>query len=272
MATRKLLSTRHASCESLYPTSGHDWCGVGSENAPRRRLLPKNPRLDDNGAVSANNPRPIRIAVVEDQALFREMLVATLSQRPEVDVVASAAGASEARKLLRPGSVDVALLDVDLQDGNGLALGIQLRRADPDIGIILLSSHDVMELLLDLPADVRRGWGYLSKTSSLSTDSLIGAIQATASGATVIDPELLRTATPREGSAIGGLSSRQYEVLQLVAQGYSNAVVAERLALSERSIEDHLGNIYAALSIPDGNNARVTAVLRLIEETSRGQH
>lgn len=225
--------------------------------------------LSNNGALSASSSTPIRIAVVEDQALYREMLVTTLGQHSEVEIVANASGASEARKRIHPGSVDVALLDVDLQDGNGLALGIQLRRADPDIGILLLSSHDVMELLLDLPADVRKGWGYLSKTSSLSAESLIGAIQATARGATVLDPELLRAATPREGSAISQLSARRYEVLRLVAQGYSNAVVAERLGLVVRSVEDHLGHIYAALNIPHGNNARVTAVLRLIEETAR---
>lgn len=220
--------------------------------------------------MSATVSTPIRIAVVEDQALYREMLVTTLSQRSEVEVVTTASGASEARKLINFGSVDVALLDVDLQDGNGLALGIQLRRADPGIGILLLSSHDVMELLLDLPEDVRKGWSYLSKSSALTTESLLGAIQATARGATVLDPELLNAATPREGSAIAGLSARQYEVLRLVAQGFSNATVAEKLALSARSVEDHLGNIYAALNIPDGHNARVSAVLRLIEETSRG--
>lgn len=228
------------------------------------------PILSDNGAMSASGATPIRIAVVEDQELYREMLVTMLTQHAEVEVVATASGASEARKRIHPRSVDVAILDVDLQDGNGVALGIQLRRADPDIGILLLSSHDVMELLLDLPPDVRNGWSYLSKSSALTTASLIDTILATASGATVLDPALLNNATPREGSALSGLSTRQYEVLQLVAQGLSNAVVAERLALSARSVEDHLGNIYAALNIPDKNNARVTAVLRLIEETSRG--
>lgn len=197
------------------------------------------------------------------------MVSATLDRRPEIDVVATAAGATEARRVIQEGAVDVAVLDVDLPDGNGLALGIQLRRADAEIGILLLSAHDVMELLLDLPPDVRDGWSYLSKTSSLSTDSLVGAIQATAVGATVLDPELLRSATPREGSPVSRLGVRQYEVLQLVAQGYSNATVAERLGVTTRAVEAHLGLIYAALDIPEGHNARVTAVLRLIEQTAR---
>lgn len=227
-------------------------------------------RVNDNGSVSAHDSPPIRIAVVEDQALYREMLVATLDRRNEVTVIATASGATEARAKISPGSIDVALLDVDLQDGNGLALGIQLRRADPRLGLLLLSSHDVMDLLLDLPADVRQGWSYLSKSSALTSDSLVETIRVTANGVTVLDPQLLKTAVPRAGSDISGLSDRQYQVLQLVAQGFSNAVVAERLGIAVRSVEDHLGNIYIALNIPDGHNARVTAVLRLIEETSRG--
>src|SRR5690606_15056460 len=116
---------------------------------------------------------------------------------------------------------------------------------------------------------VGSGWSYLSKSSALSTHSLVAAIRATAAGATVLDPELLKKARPREGSAVGQLSERQYEVLRLVAQGYSNAVVAVRPGIAVRSVEAHLGMVYATLDIPEGHNARVTAVLKLIEETSR---
>lgn len=220
--------------------------------------------------MTASTFQPIRVAIVEDQALYREMVGTTLGQRPEIEIVATASGAHEARELIHPGEVDVAVLDVNLLDGNGIALGIQLRRADPHIGILLLSSQDVMELLLDLPADVRRGWSYLSKNSALSVNSLVHAIQSTAAGSTVLDPELLRNARRREGSTLSRLSDRQYEVLRMVSTGYSNAVVAEKLGLAVRSVEAHLGMIYATLDIPDGHNARVTAVLRLIEETTRG--
>lgn len=210
-----------------------------------------------------------RIAVVDDQPLYLEMLSTVLAGHPEIEVVLSAGGAAEARTAIQPGAIDVAILDVDLADGNGVGLGISLRRADPAIGIMLLSSQDVMELLLDLPADVRRGWSYLSKTASLSTQSLVDAIKATARGETVLDGELVRRARPREGSLLAQLSKRQYEVLQLVAQGLSNSGVAEALDISARSVENHLNAIYAALEIPEGRNARVSAVLKLVEETSR---
>lgn len=220
--------------------------------------------------MTSTPPRtPLRIAVVEDQPLYRAMLVQLLDADPRTEVVVEAAGAAEARRRIMPGRVDVAILDIELGDGNGVGLGVSLRRADADLGVLLLSSRDVMELLLDLPSDVRRGWSYLSKTTSTSADSLFTALTATAEGRTVLDPELVGRSVPRAGSTLARLSDRQLQVLTLVAEGLSNAGIAERLGLSSRSIENHLNAIYATLELPEGRNSRVSAVLRLVEETSR---
>jgi DNA-binding NarL/FixJ family response regulator len=215
--------------------------------------------------------QPIRVAVVEDQPLYRSMLVNLLGLQPDVTVVAVASGASEARALIVPGHVDVAILDVELGDGNGIGLGVSLRTLDPELGILLLSSHDVMSLLLDLPSTMTRGWSYLSKTSSTTAAVVMNALRVTASGGTVLDAELVDRATPRTGSAIAGLSARQYQVLQLVAQGLSNAGIAERLEISSRSVENHINAIYATLDIDaqGGRNPRVAAVLQFIEESAR---
>jgi DNA-binding NarL/FixJ family response regulator len=213
----------------------------------------------------------LRVAVVEDQPLYRSMLVALLESQPDVRVLAVASGASEARAAVTPGLVDVAILDVELGDGNGIGLGVSLRRADAALGIVLLSSHDVMSLLLDLPPDMTRGWSYLSKNSSTAISTLMHALRATAAGGTVLDPELVQKATPRSGSAISGLSPRQYQVLQLLAEGLSNSGIAERLELSTRSVENHLNAIYATLNIEANStrNPRVAAVLQFIEESAR---
>lgn len=212
---------------------------------------------------------PLRVAIVEDQPLYRSMLVQLLDADPRTTVAVEASGAAEARRRIIPGTVDVAILDIELSDGNGVGLGVSLRRAAPELGVLLLSSQDVMELLLDLPPDVRRGWSYLSKTTSTSAASLFTAIEATAAGQTVLDPELIGRSVPRAGSALAGLSQRQFQVLSLVAEGLSNAGIAERLGLSSRSVENHLNAVYSALDLPVGHNSRVSAVLRLIEETSR---
>lgn len=213
---------------------------------------------------------PLRVAIVDDHPLYREMLSAVLAASTEVVVSVEAGGVAEALRLIEPGEVDVAVLDVDLPDGNGVGLGVQLRRRSPAIGILLISSQDVMEFLVDLPQDVRKGWSYLSKNSPLSsTRTIVEAIQATAEGVTVLDPVLVARARPRTGSALAGLSARQYEVLTLVALGLSNAGVAERLGISARSVENHLNLVYAALALPAHNNSRVSAVLRFIEDSSR---
>lgn len=211
----------------------------------------------------------VRVAVVEDQPLYRDMIVTLLRAQEGVDVVLVADGASSARAEFQPGTIDVAILDVHLSDGNGLALGVSLCRKDPDLGVLLLSSHDVMELLLDLPEDVRAGWSYLSKNSTTSVEVLMRAIQSTARGITVVDPALAESAYPRAGSSLSVLSDRQYEVLRHVASGLTNEGIGEKLGISSRSVENHINAIYASLGLPRARNQRVSAVLRFIEETSR---
>jgi DNA-binding NarL/FixJ family response regulator len=211
----------------------------------------------------------IRIAVVEDQPLFRSMLERSLEEQPGLHVVLSVATVTEALRALRPGSADVAVLDIDLPDGNGISLGVTLRRRIPTLGILLLSAHDAMDLLLDLPADVASGWSYLSKTSSTSEELLVSAVRATAVGETVLDPALLARVTPRAGSDVARLTQRQYEVLRLLASGLSNAGIGERLGITEKSVQNHVNGLYATLGIDadPARNPRVTAALRLLEES-----
>jgi len=222
--------------------------------------------------MSSSVPEVIRVAVVEDQPLFRSMLERTLGQTPGLDVVVSVGTATEARAALTPGVVDVAVLDIDLPDGNGIALGVMLRRQQPDLGILLLSAHDAMDLLLDLPPDVADGWGYLSKNSSTSEEVLVSAVRSAAVGVTVLDPELLSRVSPRAGSAVARLTHRQYEVLRLLASGLSNAGIGERLGITEKSVQNHVNALYATLGIDadPSRNPRVSAALKLLEETGTG--
>ncbi|WP_298227688.1 response regulator transcription factor [Gryllotalpicola sp.] len=215
---------------------------------------------------------PLRVGVVEDQPLYRDMIVGLLRAQSDVAVPLVASGAADARSQFFPGLLDVVILDVYLHDGNGLALGVSLRRADPNIGILLLSSHDVMELLLDLPSDVTGGWSYLSKTSTLSTDVVLSTLRAAARGETVVDPHLAERSFRRRDSSLEKLTERQYQVLQLVASGLSNGSIAERLGMAQRTVENTLVDVYDVLELPPDHNSRVLAVLRFIEETSRHDH
>lgn len=161
---------------------------------------------------------PIRLGIVEDQPLFRSMLEFTLASVEGIKVVAAVGTVREAEQHLTPGAVDVALLDIDLPDGNGIALGVILRRKQPGLGILLLSAQDSMDLLLDLPPDVRNGWSYLSTTSSTSTATLVAAVRASAAGQTTLDSALIDRKRPRAGTAVAGIGDRQYPVLRLLEE------------------------------------------------------
>jgi len=214
---------------------------------------------------------PIRLGIVEDQPLFRSMLEFTLASVEGIKVVAAVGTVREAEQRLTPAAVDVALLDIDLPDGNGIALGVILRRKQPGLGILLLSAQDSMDLLLDLPPDVRNGWSYLSKTSSTSTATLVAAVRASAAGETTLDSALIDRKKPRAGTAVARLTDRQYAVLRLLAQGRSNAGIGEGLGITEKSVQNHINAIYGTLEIDTDptRNPRVSAALRLLEETGR---
>jgi len=199
------------------------------------------------------------------------MLEFTLANVEGIKVVAAVGTVREAEQRLTPAAVDVALLDIDLPDGNGIALGVILRRKQPGLGILLLSAHDSMDLLLDLPSDVRNGWSYLSKTSSTSTATLVAAVRASAAGETTLDSALIDRKKPRAGTAVARLTDRQYAVLRLLAQGRSNAGIGDGLGITEKSVQNHINAIYGTLEIDSDptRNPRVSAALRLLEETGR---
>lgn len=201
---------------------------------------------------------------------MRGLLEQTLGAEEDLRVVHSLPGVQEARLVITPGSTDVALLDVNLPDGNGVALGLALQRADPHLAVMLLSSEDVMGLFASVQQEVGRPWSYLSKRSSFARDVLVRAVGAAARGEVVLDPYLVQRSDPRSGSAVASLTRAQFAVLRLVAEGLSNQAAAQRLGINERSVESHLKSVYQRLGIDgEGHNRRVAAVLAFLEQTGR---
>jgi DNA-binding NarL/FixJ family response regulator len=215
-------------------------------------------------------PKPVRVGIVEDEDLLRSMLADLASSHPGLTLVEAASGAADAKAKFPPGSIDLVLMDVALGDGNGVALGVSMQRADPDLVVMLLSSHDVMDLVVSIASNVPRPWSYLSKRSSVTRQVLFRSIEAAAKGEVILDPELAERSSPREGTAVSRLSSAQMQVLRLVAQGFSNSTAAELLGLSRRSVENHLQTIYRLLGITShAASPRVAAVLQFLQQTSR---
>lgn len=213
--------------------------------------------------------KPLRIGIVEDHSLFLQLMSSALEQVPDFEIVCTADNVTEAKKWFEPENLDVLILDIELPDGNGVGLGITMRRRNPNLGIVLLSDRDMLELILGLPQDVRQGWSYLTKSATKSIETLANAVRATSRGETIIDPTLINRSQARPGTGIGSLTNRQFEVIRSVARGDSNQTIATDLGIAVNSVGNHLIAIYDALGIPEGKNARVAAVLEFLQDTTR---
>ena len=213
----------------------------------------------------------IRVALVDDNPMFLDMLAGTLDQQEHLSVVAKASSVREARAVVKPGEVDVAVIDIELPDGNGVGLGLGFQQADPALKVVLLSAHSMLDVVWQLPGKIGEKWSYLSKTSSASIDDLTHTIVDTAHGRVVVDPALLPKAS-RGGKGLVRLTNRQRQILALVAEGYNNEAIAERLGLAEKSVVNHLTAIYQHLNIGDEKNSRVAATLVYLNENEGADH
>lgn len=215
--------------------------------------------------------RTIRILIAGGEDLYRDLLRIVLSRLPGFDVVGAFphGAALEAAPGLRP---DVALLDLgprDAEDGVQTALG--LRRKIPELGLVLLSDHEEADYLSTVPREVTDGWSHLQKRSVSDVETLARAIEGAAAGFTVLHARASRgrRSQPRAGGILARLSSRQLEILRLIALGLSNAAIAERLTLAEKSVENQVSLLYQHLGIDRRGGAmhpRVKATLLYLRE------
>lgn len=213
---------------------------------------------------------PVRILIVEDEGLFRDMLQTALAVQPGVQVVGAAATGEAAIEEAERVVPDVVLADIELGAGlNGIETASRIRARHPQAGVVLLSAHRDKQYIASLPAGEARGWSYLLKSSVTDTATLVRAIEGAAAGLVVLDPALVDALRPRPRSAVDSLSDRQRQVLALMAKGYSNAGIAQELVLTEKTVENYVGGIFQALGIERDEpvHPRVKAILAFLEGT-----
>jgi len=213
---------------------------------------------------------PIRALIVEDEGLFRDMLYRTLAGEERLEVVGAVEDGESAVRLARELSPHVVLMDIELPGQlNGIQAGLQIKEERPETGIILLSAHKDKEYIANVPLAQASGWSYLLKQSVADVSTLIRAIEGSASGLMVLDPEVVAGLKPREGSRLAKLTHRQLDVLELIAQGHNNAAVAATLHLGEKSVENYINAIYQELHLSDEETVhpRVRATLIFLQET-----
>jgi DNA-binding NarL/FixJ family response regulator len=209
----------------------------------------------------------MRVVLAEDLALLREGLVQLLELHEFEIVAAVDSGPALLEALLRH-RPDVAVVDVRLPPSftdEGLQAALAARREVAGLPVLVLSQYVEQLYARELLADGTGGVGYLLKDRVFDSDQFVDAVRRVAAGGTAMDPEVISKLVARGGrdAAPGRLTPREREVLELMAQGRSNAAIAQALVVTERAIAKHIANIFTKLDLApsDNDNRRVLAVL-----------
>ena len=209
----------------------------------------------------------MRIVVAEDLYLLRDGIVRLLEAYGH-EVVATAATGPETVDALLIHRPDLGIVDIRMPPTNtdeGLTAALTVRKRIPGLPILILSQHVEQLYARELLADGAGGVGYLLKESVFEADQFVDALERVAAGGTALDPAVISKllAAPATGTGLSRLTDRERSVLELMAEGLSNAAIAQRLYLSESAISKYTTSTFDKLGIGDDDNAnrRVLAVL-----------
>jgi DNA-binding NarL/FixJ family response regulator len=213
----------------------------------------------------------VRVVIGEDLFLLREGLVRLLSAHG-FEVVAAVGTAPELLAALVDQHPDVGIVDVRLpptHTDDGLRAALQARQQIPGLPVLVLSQYVERLYARELLADQAGGVGYLLKDRVFNDDQFTGAIRTVATGGTVLDPEVIGKLLERHSRTepLTRLTAREREVLALMAEGRSNAAIAQRLFITEKAISKHAAGIFGklGLALSDDDNRRVLAVLAYLD-------
>ena len=209
----------------------------------------------------------MRVALADDAAVLREGLARVLADAG-LDVTAQVGTADELLTAIAASPPDVAVVDIHMPptwSDEGLVATEEIRRRFPEVGVLLLSQYIEADYALRLLDGSGAKVGYLLKERVLDVADLISALERVANGETVVDPALAAQliARPREETTLDRLTPREHEVLALLAEGFTDRGIAERLFVTQNTVETHVRHIIGKLGLPAAptDNRRVHAVL-----------
>jgi DNA-binding NarL/FixJ family response regulator len=212
----------------------------------------------------------MRIVLADDSMLLREGLVRLLEESG-FEVVAQSGTAEDLLRHVAMHKPDVAIVDIRMpptHTDEGLRAAQTIREEHPAVGVVVLSAHVEPGYAMELLADNAEGVGYLLKDRVSDLDEFAAAVRRVGEGGSALDPTIVSelVGRRRREDPLEGLTPREREVLELMAEGRSNAAVASRLFVTERAIEKHVTSIFQKLRLPasDENHRRVLAVLQYL--------
>ncbi|MGH3870425.1 MAG: response regulator transcription factor [Pseudonocardiaceae bacterium] len=209
----------------------------------------------------------LRVVLADDSVLFRDAL-AELLRRDGCEIVGQVGEPDALRRAVAATVPDLAVIDIRMPPEfrlEGLRAAAEIRRSHPGVGVLLVSQHLESAHLAALVGEAATGVGYLLKERASGADFL-DAVRRVADGGCAFDPEVVSTminGPRRRREDLSGLTQREREVLALMAQGRSNAAIAQRLHLTGRTVEAHVHGIFQRLELPPEaeHHRRVLAVL-----------
>jgi DNA-binding NarL/FixJ family response regulator len=219
---------------------------------------------------------PIRIVLADDQYLVREGVRRLLETSDEVEVTSVCDDLDSLLAAVDAEPPDVVVTDIRMPPGDadeGIQAAVRLRESHPQVGVVVLSQYATPTYALALLEGGSEGRAYLLKERVRDLDQLVGAIQVVSEGGSVIDPKVvdaLVAANARaEGSPLTELTPRERGVLREMAEGKNNAVIAETLVLTERSVEKVIHSIFLKLGLTweEAVHKRVKAVVLYLAES-----
>jgi DNA-binding NarL/FixJ family response regulator len=217
---------------------------------------------DDSGPSVGGTPHAVlRVAIVDDHPMFRMGLAVAIAEMAGIEVAGEAQSADEVAGLVASTAPDVVLLDVRLGDGSGLEVNRWLAAHHPAIRVIMLTMSEDHDTALTALRDGASG--YLVKGAD--PERLEHALRAAAAGDVVLDHDMAQAVTElavarRRGAAgrpFAELTQREFDILELVAEGLDNHAIARRLVLSPKTVRNHVSNVLAKLNVADRSHAIV---------------
>ncbi len=213
----------------------------------------------------------MRVVIAEDLALLRDGLTRLLRDNG-FEVVAAVDDADALLRLIATEKPDVAIVDIRLPPtfrDEGVRAAIEARRRVPETAILVVSQYVEQTYATELLADGRGGVGYLLKDRIMDVADFVDAVRRVAEGGTALDPEVVAQLFSRQrGGPLERLTPRELEVLGLMAEGRSNAGIAEQLVLTVGAVEKHIASILTKLRLPpsETDHRRVLAVLTYLQQ------